>query len=149
MKPIRRILFATDFSKASRRAFDAAKSLAKSNKAELTILHVHVPVVPLVPEQYIESPGWTGLDLSEKRWNQHQLAALAKQAGRAGVKAKSALVDGEPSRQILRQAVSKRADLLVIGTHGRTGFSRFLLGSVAERVAATAKCPVLTVRGRG
>jgi len=55
-------------------------------------------------------------------------------------------VTGDPSAQIVRTARSTRADLIVIGTHGRRGVSKFLLGSVAERVIATAPCPVLTVR---
>jgi nucleotide-binding universal stress UspA family protein len=146
MKPIRHILFASDFSVASRRAFDAALTLARSNDARLTILHVHVPVIPLVPEQYIESPKWLKLDRAARRWTHHQLAALAIKARKAGVRAKPRLVSGEPSRMIVRAARSARPDLVVVGTHGRTGFSRLLLGSTAERVVATAPCPVLTVR---
>jgi nucleotide-binding universal stress UspA family protein len=56
------------------------------------------------------------------------------------------MVTGDPSSQIVRTARSLRADMIVLGTHGRRGVSRFLLGSVAERVIATAPCPVLTVR---
>jgi nucleotide-binding universal stress UspA family protein len=58
------------------------------------------------------------------------------------------LVNGSPSEQIARLARSKRADLIVIGTHGRTGLAKFFLGSVANRVVSTATCPVLTVRGK-
>jgi nucleotide-binding universal stress UspA family protein len=147
MKPIRHVLFATDFSHASRRAFDAAITLAKSNKARLTILHVHVPVVPLVPEQYIDAPRWLSLDVSERKWTGRRLAAIGAKASRAGIRTATRMVNGEPSRNIVRASRTLRPDLLVLGTHGRTGFSRFLLGSVAERVAATARCPVLTVRG--
>lgn len=149
MKPIRRILFATDFSKASRRAFDAAKTLAQSNKARLTIVHVHIPPVPFVPEQYIESPRWASLETETKRWNRTQLDTLVKDARKNGVDAAAVLLDGEPSRQIVRTARSRRADLVVVGTHGRGAFVRFLIGSVAARVVATAACPVLTVPGRG
>jgi nucleotide-binding universal stress UspA family protein len=58
------------------------------------------------------------------------------------------LADGNPPTQIVRIAKAGRFDLLVIGTHGRTGLAKFFLGSVAARVVATASCPVLTVRGR-
>ena len=58
------------------------------------------------------------------------------------------MVTGDPAQQIVRMARSKRADLIVVGTHGRRGFSKFFLGSVAERVIATAPCPVMTVRGK-
>jgi nucleotide-binding universal stress UspA family protein len=147
MKPIKRIVFATDFSKASRRAFDAAVALARSNDARLTMVHVHVPPIPFVSERYIESPKWASLENETKRWNTQQLAALVSRARKQGVAASSVLVDGEPSRQIVKTARGRHADMVVIGTHGRTGFSRLLLGSVAARVAATSTCPVLTVRG--
>jgi nucleotide-binding universal stress UspA family protein len=58
------------------------------------------------------------------------------------------MVTGDPALQIVRAARSMRADLIVMGTHGRRGVSKFFLGSVAERVIATAPCPVLTVRGK-
>jgi nucleotide-binding universal stress UspA family protein len=141
------VLFATDFSPASRRALDAALTLAKSNKARLTILHVHVPIAPLVPEQYIDSPKWLSLDLSERKWTAQRLAALGTRATKTGVGTTTRMVNGEPSRDIIRASRTLHPDLRILGTHGRTGFSRFLLGSVAERVAATARCPVLTVRG--
>ena len=147
MTAIRHILVASDFSKASQRAYRTAVSLAKSNRARLTILHVHIPIVPLVPEQYIDSPKWAVVDNSARAVAARRLAALARRAGAAGVRARTRLLVGEPSRNILRAARSLRPEMLVLGTHGRTGFSRFLLGSVAERVVATAKCPVLTVRG--
>lgn len=60
----------------------------------------------------------------------------------------SLLTEGVPYERIVRAARSKRSDLIVIGTHGRTGFSRVFVGSVAERVVRLAPCPVLTVRGR-
>ena len=74
------------------------------------------------------------------------MAALVKRAKKSGVRADARMVTGDPSLQIVRTARSARADVIVIGTHGRRGVSRFLLGSVAERVVATAPCPVLTVR---
>jgi nucleotide-binding universal stress UspA family protein len=73
---------------------------------------------------------------------------LLKQARAAGVKAKSIVLVGAPADVIVRTARTGRADLVVMGTHGRSGLSRFLLGSVASRVIATAPCPVLTVRGK-
>jgi nucleotide-binding universal stress UspA family protein len=64
------------------------------------------------------------------------------------VKAKSLLLRGTAPDQIVRAAKSRRANLIVIGTHGRTGLSRLLMGSVANKVVSTAHCPVLTVRGK-
>jgi len=147
MTRIRRILVATDFSKTSAKALAGAIDLAKAQRAKLTILHAYVPLVPLVPEQYIEAGTWDRIDTESRRWAERQLVKLAARARKSGVRATPALVIGDPSRQIVRTARSLRADLIVVGTHGRQGLTRFFLGSVAERVIATAACPVMTIRG--
>jgi len=146
MQRIRRILYASDFSKASGRAFTTALTLARSNNAVLTILHVNVPIMPLVPEQVIQSDTWEQLDTEARRWSRRRLARLLKRAKTGGARANTLLMNGDPSQQIVHAARSTRADLVVVGTHGRTGFSKFILGSVAGRVVATASCPVVTVR---
>ena len=147
MTRIRRILVATDFSKTSAKALKSAIELAKGNRAKLTVVHAYVPFVPLVPEQYLEAGTWDRIDTESRRWAERQLAKLADRARKAGVRASAMLVTGDPSRQIVRTARSLRADLIVVGTHGRQGLTKFFLGSVAERVIATAACPVLTIRG--
>jgi nucleotide-binding universal stress UspA family protein len=147
MKQIRRILVATDFSKTSAKAVTGAIDLAKANRARLVILHAYVPFVPLVPEQYLEAGAWDSIDTESRRWAERQLAMLADRAKKSGVRASSMMVTGDPSSQIVRVARSQRSDLIMVGTHGRRGFSRFFLGSVAERVIATAGCPVMTIRG--
>ena len=148
MTRFQRILCASDFSKTSSEALVSAINVAKTNRASLTILHAHVPIVPLVPEQYIESGNWDRVDTETRRWAEGQVAKLGEKARKAGVRASAIMVTGDPARQIVRMARSKRADLIVVGTHGRRGFSKFFLGSVAERVIATAPCPVMTVRGK-
>ena len=148
MTRIRRILFASDFSRASRRAFDAAIRLAKSNHARLTILFAYTPIVPLVPGHYIDDRTWAELDTDSQRWIQRRLAALTARATKSGVQASATMAIGDPPSQIVRMASSSRTDLIVVGTHGRRGMSKFFLGSVAERVIATAPCPVMTVRGQ-
>jgi nucleotide-binding universal stress UspA family protein len=145
---IRRILCASDFSRTSGKAFAAAISLAKSSRAGLTILYAYVPIVPLVPEQYIDSRTWDRVDAETRRWVERQIAKLAARAKKHGVRASAIMVTGDPASQIVRAARSVRADVIVMGTHGRRGVSKFFLGSVAERVIATAPCPVLTVRGK-
>jgi len=79
---------------------------------------------------------------------QKQLDKLLAKARAAGVRARGLLLEGVPHDRIVRAAKSRRADLVVIGTHGRTGLARLFLGSVAGRVVAAASCPVLTVRGK-
>lgn len=148
MPRIRRILFASDFSKASTKAFTTAVTLAKANGSTLTILHVLAPLTPIMPEQYIGDQTWEQIDLERRQWAKRELAKLAEKAKKGGVRATELLVEGEPAGQIVRAARSKNADLLVVGTHGRTGLTKFFLGSVAARIVATALCPVVTVRGR-
>lgn len=148
MTRIRRILFASDFSKASGKAFATAVALAKPNRGALTILHVVAPFTPIMPEQYIGTQTWEQIDLQGRQSAKRELAKLAETAKKSGVRATELLVDGDPARQIVRTARSKKADLVVVGTHGRTGLTKFFLGSVAARVVATALCPVVTVRGK-
>jgi nucleotide-binding universal stress UspA family protein len=79
---------------------------------------------------------------------QRQLDRLVAKARQAGARAKGLLVEGVPHDRIVRAARSTRADVVVLGTHGRTGLGRLFLGSVAARVVTLAPCPVLTVRAR-
>ena len=146
MPRIRRILFASDFSKASAKAFTTAMTLAAANKATLTILHVIVPFSPIGPEIYIDARTWDDINAEARRWSLQQLVKLTKKARTTGARATSFLVEGDPAREIVRIARSKQADLLVVGTHGRTGLTKLFVGSVAGRVVATASCPVVTVR---
>ena len=144
---MRRILFASDFSKASRRAFATAVKTAKASHALLTIVHVVVPFTPIAADQYVGPETWQEIDEESRRWATRHLNALAQKAKAAGVRAKTLLVDGQPAKEVTRLARKAHADLLVIGTHGRTGFAKLLLGSVASHIVATSSCPVMTVRG--
>jgi nucleotide-binding universal stress UspA family protein len=148
MTRIRRIVFASDFSKASRKAFTTAVTMAKQNGATLTIVHVILPFTPIVPEQYINTDTWAQVDRQARQWSATQLRNLTTRAKTAGVRAVGLLEEGDPVTLIVRVARAKRADFLVIGTHGRTGLAKFFIGSVANRLVATASCPVITVRGK-
>jgi nucleotide-binding universal stress UspA family protein len=147
MKRIRRILHATDFSPASRRAFDTALGMAKSLNARLTIVYVLAPIVT-VPEQYIDAATIDRLDQQARQWGTQHLDRLAVRAKKAGVKTTGLLRDGDPADQIVRACRAAKADLIVVGTHGRRGLPKFFLGSVAERVVSAASCPVVTVSGK-
>jgi nucleotide-binding universal stress UspA family protein len=147
MKRIRRILYATDFSPASRRAFDTALTMAKSLNARLTIVYVLTPVVT-VPEQYIDAATLDRLDKQARQWSAQHLDQLAARAKKTGVKATVVLRDGDPADQIVRACRATKSDLIIVGTHGRRGLPKFFLGSVAERVVSTTPCPVVMVRGK-
>ena len=147
---IRRILHATDFSRASRAAFAKAIEMAKANRAELLVLHVLAPLTPMMGmgEGYVPPDTYIKLEASARAAAQKQLDALIAGARKAGVRAVGLLAEGSPPEQIVRVAKSKRVDLIVLGTHGRTGIAKFLVGSVANRVVSMASQPVLTVRGK-
>jgi nucleotide-binding universal stress UspA family protein len=147
MKRIRRILHATDFSPASRRAFDTALALAKSLGARLTIVYVLPPVVT-VPDQYIDAATLDRLDQQARQWSTQHLDRLGARGKRAGIKTTALLLDGDPASQIVAACRATKSDLIVVGTHGRRGLPKFFLGSVAERVVSAASCPVVTVRGK-
>jgi nucleotide-binding universal stress UspA family protein len=142
----RPVLHPTDFSPPSRAALTRAIAEAKARKAELLVLHVLAPVVPVVGEGYIAPSTYEQMAEAARSWAQKQLDRVVARARTARVRARGMLAEGSAHEQIVR--VARRCDLIVMGTHGRTGVARFFLGSVAARVAATAPCPVLTVRGR-
>jgi nucleotide-binding universal stress UspA family protein len=149
MSRIRRVMFASDFSPASGRAFAKAIEIAKLAGARLVVTHTIAPFMPLMSENSFISPEtWNEIEGGARAAAQKSLKALVLRAQRAGLVATSLLTEGTAAQQIVESAKAKRADLLVIGTHGRSGFSRLLLGSVAGHVVATAPCPVLTVRGK-
>jgi universal stress protein A len=144
---IRKVMMASDFSTASRAAFARAVALAGANRATLVLVHAMPPAPTTLGGEYVAPQIWEGIEATNRASAQKLLAALVAKARRAGVRAISLVVSGPPHEAIVRAARSKRVDLLVVGTHGRTGLGRFFLGSVAARVVASASCPVLTVRG--
>jgi nucleotide-binding universal stress UspA family protein len=145
---IRRVLHPTDFSRASGAAFSRALAEARANKAALLIVHVLAPAVPVAGEGYVSPSVYEQMAEASRAWGQRQMNRLLARARTARVRVRGLLLEGVAHEQIVRAARRQRADLIVIGTHGRTGVARFFLGSVAARVTATAPCPVLTVRGR-
>ena len=142
------IVHATDFSPASRPAFVKALELTKGTKSQLLVLHVLNPMVPMISDRAIEPVTYAQLQQASRAWALKQLARVTARAKAAGVRATPILLEGSEAGTIARLARSRRASLIVIGTHGRTGVERVLLGSVAARVVSVAACPVMTVRGR-
>jgi nucleotide-binding universal stress UspA family protein len=148
MKPVRRIIHPSDFSTASRPALARAIDLARNNRAALTLVHVMTPIAPIIDDGYLPAKVWDDAQRHARGYAQKQIDKLVARARRAGVRTNSKLLEGTPADGIVREAKRERADMIVMGTHGRSGLARFVLGSVAERVVAMASCPVLTVRGR-
>lgn len=137
MLPIQTILHPTDFSPTSERALQLACALAHDYGARLVIFHAIVPP-PIVYGEGILPPDpqvlWEEAEVKLERWT----------VPAADVRTERRLVRGEPVAETLRAAQAIPADLIVMGTRGRTGLARWLLGSVAEEVARKSTCPVLT-----
>ena len=149
MKRIRRILHATDFSGASKHALETAVDFAKQNRAELFIAHVLVPNIAYPTDSYADPALYVEIERNERRHAQSQLEKLVRNLQRSKVKVTGLLLRGTAADQIVRTARRRRADMIVIGTHGRAGLRKLLMGSVAGRIVSESTVPVLTVRGRG
>src|SRR5262249_12213936 len=123
---MRRILYATDFSLSSRRALREARGLARRAKDRLLLLHVMEPPSPFLGD---ELPGsYVELLAAARRAAERRLAAVVRRAGSDGIQVERVLAEGTAAEEILRKARRWRADAIVIGTHGRTGLARVLMG---------------------
>ena len=138
MWPPRTILHPTDFSEQAQYALRLANFLARHHSARLILLHVAPPTHPagMVPPGRNPKSYFVAL-----RKKLRQLLSLD-----SGVESKVRTAEGEPGPEILRVAQEIGCDLIVMGTHGRTGLKHLLIGSVAEEVLRKASCPVLTVK---
>ena len=139
MIPIKTILHPTDFSKPSEYALKFACALARDYHARLLLLHVVEP-----PVYYGELGMAVPLPADFHERLHQRLSRLVP--AECGVVVETVLVEGNASQQILRIADENHCDLIVLGTHGRTGLSRVLLGSVAEDVIRHSRFPVLTLK---
>jgi nucleotide-binding universal stress UspA family protein len=140
--PIKHIVVPHDFSDMSDHALGYALDLAETLGARVTIVHAYE--VPMYG--YPEGPALTvEMAAQIERAALNGLENVAKRSQRPGVEMRTALRHGPAWSEIDAVAKEALADLIVIGTHGRRGIARALLGSVAEKVVRTAPCPVLTV----
>jgi nucleotide-binding universal stress UspA family protein len=134
---IQRILYPTDFSSYSNQAYFHAVAQAEKHGASLTVLFVYNP-------DKITTPGNpSSLEEARAYW-QSQLESIRPIDPRIPVQ--HVLLEGDPAEEIVRYARDAGIDLIVMGTHGRTGLERLLMGSVAERVLLDALCSVLVVK---
>lgn len=143
MASFKRILVPVDFSDASKRALSTALGLAGELGAEIKVIHIHQVQTQYMIEGGLYAPELDEDELMEKRKKEldkfveeHQRDVSLSKEVRAGL----------PEREILQIAREFKADLIVMGTHGRTGLSHLLLGSVTENVLRHAEAPILSVR---
>jgi len=140
-----RILVPTDFSAGSSRAWAVARPLARGFSSELILLHVLVET-PLYSEGPFSMKRARSVFEAARAWAEKTLGEWTAVATAEGLSARWLTRSGTPHAKIIDVAQAEQAGLIVIATHGRTGLDRALLGSVADRVIRTARCPVVTVR---
>lgn len=139
-----KILHPTDFSDGAEQARAEAIRLARAAGGEVVLLYV-------LEETVAYGEGLMGDQIqqiydAQRRWAEEKLEAKVAETRAAGVAARGLLRSGVPHQEIVLAAKDEQPDLIVMGTHGRGGLGRLLLGSVADRVIRSASCPVMTVR---
>jgi nucleotide-binding universal stress UspA family protein len=148
MLDIRKIVCPVDFSSCANHALAYAQELARKFDAELSLVHAYedpAAYVTPVPMSGYVGPG-ADLLLELRKQLEVRLEQCMADVAKTGLRVRSELLEGTPYRVVLDWAKEYKADLIVIGTHGHTGFTHALLGSVTERVVRMADCPVLTIR---
>jgi nucleotide-binding universal stress UspA family protein len=140
MLPIHTILHPTDFSEHSEYAFRLACSLARDHNAHLLVMHVWTAPTAVVFGEVVPDLG------AEDSYREAAEELHRRRPADSEVDVSYRLVEGDPAASILQIAKETCADLIVMGTHGRRGLRRLLMGSVAERVVRGAVCPVVTVK---
>ncbi len=134
-----KILVPLDGSKLAEKAIPYALELARQNEAEILLVRVFLPPV-------ISPAAWTSIDLHKIRADEEKALSEYLDSKRVeGVKCTARLVEGEAADGLLDVAEQEGIDLIVMTSHGRTGFNRWLFGSVAERIVRYAPCPVMTI----
>lgn len=149
MLTLRKILVPIDLSPAGMRVLAQAQDFALKFSADIDVLHVWTPPPMLAPEALIAGIGTTEQPFAEWLANtaREHLSQFVSEAAVSGIAIANSYCElGDPASGIVERAASGGYDLLVLGTHGRTGLSHALMGSVAEKVVRRAPCAVLTVR---
>jgi len=140
-----RILHPTDFSECAAQAEVVAIDLARKLDGDLVLVQVLVEA-PLYSEGFISRRQVQSVYDAQRKWSEEALEVRAGKLRQSGIKTSWRVQIGAPHEEIVRTAEEEGAGMIVMGTHGRSGLNRALLGSVTERVIRLARCPVLTVR---
>ena len=151
MLPVQKIVCPTDFSDLSYKALDAAVEMAEKLNAELHLIHVVAPVQQVYSAGGMDASAAPAFNVEEytsemKNTASESLKSLAKDKAHGKAEVKTDVLIGNDADQIVGYADEKDIDMIIISTHGRTGFSRLLLGSVAEKVIRHTYKPVLLIR---
>jgi nucleotide-binding universal stress UspA family protein len=148
MKNFRKIMLATDFSKTSEKALETALAFKDKFGCFLDVVHVFDASTFEMPAPYYFMPGvneWVDNHFNEVKEKGRQ--ALKDMLPGLGDDCSGHFIEGRTKEKVLEFAKENDIDLIVLGTHGHSGFNHFVLGSVAETIVRKAHCPVLVVRG--
>jgi nucleotide-binding universal stress UspA family protein len=144
-----KILAATDFSDDSNHALSYAEEMARRFAAEIVVMHVDQPLAPVMVSELgpgLDVAAMNRIAEEQRLLAQRELDQLTARLRDSGLKSRGMLKVGAPFLEIVTAAQNDGVDLIVLGTHGRSGLAHVLMGSVAERVVRKAHCPVLTIR---
>ncbi len=143
--PIHKILCPTDFSDPSYEGLEAAVELARHFKAELVVAHVISPI-PIVPGSVPTAGSYLPRMLKELEDSaRNTLQSIVENRIPEDVSAKTMVVVGTPAQEIAQAAITEKANVIIMATHGQSGWKRFIIGSVTERVVRVSDRPVLTI----
>ena len=146
MLTIKKIICPTDFSEPSYEALKTAVEMADHFSAELVVVHVVTPI-PFIPIH--DDPSSFNLPVYEKEMEtsaRKSLDQVFEEKIPKSLNCRALVMQGDPAPQIVRLADDEAADIIVIATHGLTGWRKFMFGSVTEKVIRLANCPVLSIR---
>ncbi|MFP2929617.1 universal stress protein [Pyxidicoccus sp. 3LG] len=147
MPTLTRILVPVDLSEGSRTVIDYALTLARPFGASVDVVHAWEPPQYVAPDLLVAAPGWNSLSLEQVAVETatKNLTQLVQSLEKPSVPLNHKVLVGEAASTVLELAEQGKYDLIVMGTHGRRGLPRLLLGSVAQKVVARAHCPVLSL----
>lgn len=149
MIQMKRILVPIDFSEFGKHSIRYGCEFAKKFSAEIHLLNVVEDIYPIIPEPGTASPITGEYLIGLKESSERAIENLPEADWQADLKVVRSVVSGTPFLEIIRYARRENIDMIVIGTHGRSGLIHALMGSVAEKVVRKAPCPVLSVRPEG
>lgn len=146
MLPVKKILCPTDFSEPSYAALKVADEMATHFKAELILVHVVTPI-PVIPVH--DDPSGFNLPMYEKEMEvsaRKSIRQVAEERISKEIRRQCIVIQGDPAGRIVQIAEEETVDIIIIATHGLTGWRKFMFGSVTEKVIRMATCPVLSIR---
>lgn len=149
MLPLKKIVWPTDFSDPAYEGLKIATELAAQFSAEMLLVHVLTPLPTMHAGVAPPSVHMSSVLQKVQEAAENSLEEIRREKIPPDIQVRTFVINGSPAREIVKLAATEKADIIVIPTHGESGWQRFVFGSVAEKVVRLAECPVLTIRAPG